>query len=179
MRRWNVLLDRRLAAARSAWRVDFQQPFAVAKRARRQGLRRCRWCGPPAWPISRAWFPWKAAPSWTCKSKTDARRVDVGELAAAEYQPGRRLLGVFAFAGAPPPVAIDVTRQRRLSALSGHRRSRPTLLTLVSAGRRLPDGSPLHAAHQGPLLGSRSCPPDAELWSAQLSGRTARPEACR
>ena len=32
---------------------------------------------------------------------TDARRVDVGELAEAAYQPGRRLLGAFGFVGEP------------------------------------------------------------------------------
>ena len=30
---------------------------------------------------------------------TEARQVDVGELAGAEYRPGRRLLGVYSFVG--------------------------------------------------------------------------------
>ena len=39
-----------------------------------------------------------------------ARRVDIGELVDAEYQPQRRLLGVFGFVGDPPPIAANVSR---------------------------------------------------------------------
>ena len=42
---------------------------------------------------------------------TSARPVDVGELADADYEPGRRLLGAFGFAGDPPAVKIDVFRR--------------------------------------------------------------------
>ncbi len=44
------------------------------------------------------------------KVDTPARQVDVGELADAEYQPGRRLLGAYGFVGDPPAVKIDVLR---------------------------------------------------------------------
>ena len=42
---------------------------------------------------------------------TAARRVDVGELALAQREPGRGLLGVFGYVGDPPEVAIDVFRR--------------------------------------------------------------------
>ena len=38
------------------------------------------------------------------KVETPARQVDVGELVDADYQPGRRLLGVYGFVGDPPAV---------------------------------------------------------------------------
>ena len=41
---------------------------------------------------------------------TSARPVDVGELADAEYQPGRRLLGAYGFVGDPAAVKLDVLR---------------------------------------------------------------------
>ena len=39
-----------------------------------------------------------------------ARRVDVGELVDAAYQPGARLLGAYGFVGDPPAVSVEVTR---------------------------------------------------------------------
>ena len=52
---------------------------------------------------------------------TAARQVDVGELADAEYQPGRRLLGAFGFVGDPPAVKIDMLRHPGYGHLSGDR----------------------------------------------------------
>ena len=43
--------------------------------------------------------------------RTDARRIDIGELAAAEsYTPGQRLIGAWSFVAAPPPVRLDLRR---------------------------------------------------------------------
>ncbi len=41
---------------------------------------------------------------------TDARRVDLGELADASYQPGARLLGTYGFSGEPAEVKAVFSR---------------------------------------------------------------------
>ena len=85
---------------------------------------------------------------------TAARRVDVGELAATEYQPGRYLRGVFGFVGA---AGCEDRRQPApgLSALLCHRPAGPVHHALVGR-RRQPDAGAVHAAHQGPLPGSQA-----------------------
>ena len=121
-----------------------------------------------AWRISRDWFPWKAVAELDVRVKTDARGVDVGELAAAEYQPGRRLLGVFAFAGAPPPLAIDVSRQGGYPLYPAIAEE-ANLLTLVSAGT-VCQTEARFTLHTKALYLEVKLPARAELWSAQLLG---------
>ena len=106
--------------------------------------------------------------------KTQARRVDVGELVAGtEYQLGRRLLGAFGFVGSPPAAGGRCHAPCGLSALYGHR---PAGRADHAAGgrRRQPDAGPLHPPHQGLYLEVK-LPKGAELWSAQLLGQDGRP----
>ena len=42
---------------------------------------------------------------------TSARQVNVGELADAEYQPGRRLLGAYKSVGNPQPLNLYISRE--------------------------------------------------------------------
>ena len=104
-RRWNVLLaEPRRDRVRLA--VDFQQPLGAQEPhsfalpivladgvAYQSGLTSVEGCA-----------------ELEVRVDTSARRVDVGELAEADYQPGRRMLGAFGFVGDPPVVKIDVLR---------------------------------------------------------------------
>ena len=145
------------------------------KKSRRSRIIYCRWCVRPAWPISRAWYRWKAARSWTCRSKTDARRVDVGELTDAEYQPGRYLRGVFEQVGTPPAVKIDVARPAGYP-LPAAIVQRAEFFTLLSA-----DGASQTQArftlHTKAIYLEIKLPEKAELWSAQLLGPGGAPKA--
>ena len=42
--------------------------------------------------------------------KTDLRKADVGELIDSQYQPGKRLLGVYRFVGDQPGITVSVSR---------------------------------------------------------------------
>ena len=57
---------KRPPAARSAW-PSISSNRCPAQEGRGSGITRCPWCRPPEWLTSRAWFPWKAAASSTCR----------------------------------------------------------------------------------------------------------------
>jgi len=101
------------------------------------------------------------------------RRVDIGELVDAEYQPGRRLLGVYAFLGTPPAVRVSVGRHPGLG-LPPAIVQRAELATVLSA-----DGLAQTSARF--LLKTKSLfldvrlPPESVLWSATLDGQPVKP----
>ena len=99
---------------------------------------------------------------------TSARRVDVGELAEADYQPGRRLLGAFGFVGDLPVVKIDVLRH------PGYRLS-PAIVeeceldTNLSADGQSQTQARFKLRTKAVYLQVK-LPAGAELWSAELDG---------
>ena len=85
---------------------------------------------------------------------TSARPVDVGELAEADYEPGRRLLGAYGFVGDPPVVKIDVLRH------PGYRLY-PAIVEQCELDTNLspegkPDASAVQAPHEGGLSASEA-----------------------
>ena len=107
--------------------------------------------------------------------KTDARRVNVGELTVAEYQPGCYLRGVFEQVGAPPAVTIDVTRPAgyRLPAAIVQRAEFFTLLSADGASQT----QARFTLRSKALYLEVKLPEKAELWSAQLLAPGGGPEA--
>jgi hypothetical protein len=106
--------------------------------------------------------------------KTDARTVDVGELVAAQYPVGKRLLGVFESVGPPQPVRVDVNR-RPGYGLPPAIVQRAELDTVLSA-----EGVALTAARyqlrtKAAFLEVR-LPAQSELWSAYLDGQPVAPQ---
>ena len=168
-RRWNVLLaepqrDRvRLA-------VDFQQPLGAQEPqssvlpivladgvAYQSGLTAVEGCA-----------------ELEVRVDTSARRVDVGELAEADYQPGRRLLGAFGFVGDLPMVKIDVLRH------PGYRLS-PAIVEQCELDTNLsPNGESQTQArfklHTKAVYLQAKLPAGAELWSAELDGVPLKPQ---
>jgi autotransporter-associated beta strand protein len=111
------------------------------------------------------------------KADDHARRADVGQLAPAEYQPGRRLLGAYSFVYEKPnepSIAIDVFRNPGY-ALTPAIVERAALKTLLSA-----DGSSQTQANfqirTKALYLEVSLPKDATLWSAVLDGVPLKPQ---
>jgi hypothetical protein len=102
------------------------------------------------------------------------RKLDVGELVDAQYQPGRRLLGVFGFVGSLPPVTVHVERPAELG-LEPVLVERSELVTLVAA-----EGTSQSAGRF--LLRTKAAflevqlPADSTLWSAALDGESIRPQ---
>lgn len=167
MRRWNVLLEEpRRETIRLA--VDFQQPLAAEAS---KGLRL---------PIVAAdgvayqsgLVSVEGSPELEVRVATKARRVDVGELVDAEYQPGRHLLGVFGFVGDPAEVRVDVLRH------PGYRLhpaivQRAELTTFVSTNGVSQSSARFELGTKALFLEVR-LPPEAELWSADLDGQPVK-----
>jgi len=168
-RRWTALLaERRSGAVRLA--VDFQQRLGELEP---EDL---------ALPIIEAdavayqsgLVAVEGSPELDVVVKTVARRVDIGELVDAEYQPGRRLLGAYGFVGDTAPVAVSVARHPTLG-LPPAIIQRAELATVLSA-----DGLAQTAARF--LLRTKALflevrlPKDSTLWSAALDGTPIKPQ---
>ena len=106
--------------------------------------------------------------------RTPARSVDVDELAGAKYQPGRRLLGAYGFAGDPPPVKIDVLRHR------GYAIYRAIVQECELDTNLSPEGESQTRARfklmTKALYLQVKLPANAELWSAELDGVALKPQ---
>ena len=105
---------------------------------------------------------------------TAARQVDVGELADAEYQPGRRLLGAYGFVGDPQPLNLYISRE------PGYRLY-PVIVQECELDTNLsPDGQSQTQArfklHTTALFLQVKLPAKAELWSAELDGTPLKPQ---
>ena len=104
----------------------------------------------------------------------DARRVDVGELVDAEYQPGRRLLGVLSFVGDPAEVKVDVSRDAayRLKPAIVQQAELHTYLSAEGTSQTQAEFR-LHTKAQ--YLEIR-LPDGSELWSALVDGKPVKPQ---
>ena len=103
-----------------------------------------------------------------------ARKVDIGELAGADYVVGRRLLGSYAFLGQPGIVQVNVARRigYRLPAAIVERAE---LVTVVAASGISQTGARYQLRTKSPFLEIR-LPPRARLWSILLAGESTKPQ---
>ena len=168
-RRWTALLaDERQGPVRLA--VDFQQ------RVERETLK--------DWPLplvradevayQSAIASVEGNPEQDVTVNTEARKVDVGEAAEAEYQPGRRLLGVFSFAGPGEDVRVDVA-PRAGYGLPTAIVQKAELVTQVSTSGRSQTAARLLLLTREAYL-EITLPPHAELWSAVVDGKPSTPQ---
>ncbi|NMC20281.1 MAG: hypothetical protein GYA33_07640, partial [Thermogutta sp.] len=102
----------------------------------------------------------------------EARRVDEGELAAAEYQPGPGLLAVVSYGGDPPPLGIRA-RRHEVMETPPLLVQRAFLRTQLDNGGALVGQADFHLLTGGVSL-RLEMPRDGELWSALLDGRPLR-----
>jgi hypothetical protein len=105
---------------------------------------------------------------------TAARRVDVGELAEAEYLPGRRLLGAFAFVGEPVEVKADAIRHPayRLPASIVESAELHTRLGADGISQTL---ARFELRTKAQVL-EVELPAGSELWAAKLDDTPLRPQ---
>lgn len=175
--RWNVLLaEPRRGTVRLA--VDFQKSLAVekAKQVVLPLVRAADAGGDD--PAGVAYQSGLAAVEGDAELDvqvvTDARRVDVGELVDAEYQPGRRLLGAYGFAGKPPEVKVTVARQPSHALYPAIVQSAEltTLLSADGVSQTLAE----FALRTKALFLEIELPEDSTLWSAELDGTPVKPQ---
>ena len=102
------------------------------------------------------------------------RRVDVGELVDAQYQPGRRLLGAFEFIGDAPVVRARATRHPSYELPSAIIQ-RAELATLVSANGIAQTAARFLLRTRASLL-EVQLPTGAELWTIYLDGQPSQPQ---
>ena len=102
------------------------------------------------------------------------RRVDVGELVDADYQPGRRLLGVFGFTGDPPTINIEATRQTTYG-LPPALVQQAWLTTAISGNGNTVTRAQFQMKTRGLFL-QIDLPPNAKLWTALLNGQATKPQ---
>jgi hypothetical protein len=102
------------------------------------------------------------------------RRVDVGELVDAEYQPGKRLLGAYGFVGDPAPVRVTVRRDPA-AALPPAIVQRAEMDTRIGVEGRAQTAVRFLLKTKALYLEVR-LPKDSTLWSAALDGKAAKPQ---
>ena len=116
----------------------------------------------------------EGSPELDVQVVTTAREVDVGELSAAEYLPGPRLLGAYAYGGGKADIKINVFRHPGYG-LPGAIIERAELVTAIGA-----DGiSQTVARYQLRTKASYleiELPPGSSLWSAFLDGEPIKPQ---
>ena len=167
-RRWTATLaDRRSGAVRLA--VDFEQRLDSPEP---KGL---------ALPVVSAdgvayqagLVAVEGSPELDVEITAHPRKVDIGELVDAEYQPGRRLLGAFGFLGDPPPVKVSVVRNPAY-ALPPAIVQRAELETALSADGTAQTWARFLLRTKALFLAIR-LPAGSTLWSASLDGKPVKP----
>jgi len=106
--------------------------------------------------------------------QTNGRTIDVGELVDADYQVGRRLLGVFELAGDSLSVTVDVFR-RPGYGLPAALVQRAELVTLVSTGGRCQTAARYLLRTKASYL-QVVLPANSTLWSATVDGTPSAPQ---
>ena len=116
----------------------------------------------------------EGSPELDVRITSHPRRVDIGELVDAEYQPGRRLLGAFEFLGDPTPVKVSVAPQPAY-ALPPAIVQRAELATVLSADRIAQTFARFLLRTKALYLEVR-LPEGSTLWTAELDGRPTKPQ---
>ena len=182
-RQWTVLLgESRRGAIRLA--VDFQQPIGErgkpvpAKEGAKAALPPTDVTLPLVRALRVAYQTGMVAVEGSSDSdaqvKTTLRKVDVGRLAEADYQPGRRLLGAFGYGGDDAEVKVAISRPAGYD-LPTAIVERAELLTMVSASGRSQTVARFQLRSKA-LLIEVQLPKGSELWSAYLDGKPTQPQ---
>lgn len=168
-RRWLVRLAQPAAGAlRLA--VDFQQPLADSQHTEL------------VLPVVRAdgvdyesgFVAVEGSAELDVRISGQPRKVDIGEMVEAEYQPGPRLLGAYSFLGTPPPIAVSVVRPRSYP-LPAAIIQRTEVTTVVSAEGRAQSQAEFELRTKAIYLRVR-LPGESELWAVTLDDRPLSPQ---
>ncbi|MGQ9662683.1 MAG: hypothetical protein ACUVWX_10175, partial [Kiritimatiellia bacterium] len=116
----------------------------------------------------------EGSPELTIELPIHPRSIDIGELADAEYQPGPRLLGVFAFVGEYPSLRVNAHR-RPLHPLPPVVVERAKVTTFFSAAGVAQSAAVYSLKSLWPFVEVR-LPADSVLWSVLVDGKPAKPQ---
>jgi len=175
LRRWNVLLaEPRRGAVRLA--VDFQQPLSAAKGQSQQVLKG------QTLPVVQAdrvahqsgLVAVEGSAELDVQVQTDVRKVHVGELVDAAYQPGKRLLGAFGFVGEPAVLKVDISRHPGYG-LQPAIVQKATLNTDLSAGGEAVTEA-VFRLHNKDLYLEIELPAGSEPWAVLIDESPVKPQ---
>lgn len=113
-------------------------------------------------------------PEMDIQVRHTCRKVDIGELVEAEYQPGARLLGAYGFVGDPPPVTLTVVRPHGCALPVAIVQNAQIVTTLSAEGRAQSEAT--YTLHAKALYLEIGLPDDSELWSVTVDGIPASPQ---
>lgn len=179
-RQWVVeLAEPKSGAVRLA--VDFQQTLPADVRSTSQTTGTAGTSQLPL-PIVRAanviyqsgTFAVEGNMEFDIQVKSDARKVDVGELVDAEYQVGKRLLGAFGFVGDPGVVLATIARRPEFGLPSAIVQ-RAELVTALSAQGLTQTAARFQLRTKAPFL-EIGLPANSTLWSATIGDQPAAPQ---
>ncbi|MCA9140665.1 MAG: hypothetical protein KDB00_28025, partial [Planctomycetales bacterium] len=106
--------------------------------------------------------------------KQSPRTIDIGELVDAEYQVGKRLVGVFGYVADNDEVVVDLSR-RPIHALPSTIVQRAEFVTHVSTQGRCQTAARYQLRTKATFLESR-LPENSSLWSVMLDGKPSLPQ---
>ena len=183
-REWTVLLgESRRGAIRLA--VDFQQSLGGGEREKPAPAKDNDKPAPPlelTLPLPRARDVAYQTGMVAVEGSSDSdvhvttalRKVDVGLLAEADYQPGRRLLGAFGYGGDDAEVKVTIARPAGYD-LPTVIVERAELLTMISTSGRSQTVARFQLRSKA-LLVEVQLPKGSQLWSAYLDGKPSQPQ---
>ncbi len=172
-RRWDVLLEEpRRGTIRLG--IDFRQASAAGRASEGAARFALPWLQAEEAVYQSGFVAVEGNPEVDVHIDTSARRVDVGELVDALYQPGRRLLGVFGFAGPPLPVNVEA-RPRSALGLYPAVVQRAELTTHLSAEGVAQTQALFQLRTKATSLEVR-LPEGSELWSALVDETPLKPQ---
>ncbi len=168
LRHWSVLLEE---ARRDTIRlaVDFQQPLGPEVKEYTLPVIQAEQLAHQS-----GFVAVEGSAELDVKVATSLRKVDVGELAGTKYEPGKRLLGAFAFVGESPDLRVSISRpvsHDLPSALI----ERAELVTVLGSQGLSQHAAALSLRSKDPYL-EIELPAGATLWSAQVDGATIKPQ---
>ncbi len=178
-RHWKVLLaESRRGTIRLA--VDFQQPLdrPTGKEHVKDASATAEVTLPPVRALGVVYQSGLVAVEGSAQQdvcvETSLRKVDVGELAEADYQPGRRLLGAYGYGGDAAQVKVTIARPAGYE-LPMAIVERVELLTMLAASGRSQTAARFQMRAKALLIEVR-LPENSTLWSAYLDGEPTLPQ---
>lgn len=167
-RHWTVLLaEARGDAIRLA--VDFQQPLKAEVQQVELPVIRGENLAHQA-----GFVAVEGSPEIDVKVATPLRKVDIGELAGARHQVGKRLIGAYWFASESPKVEISMVRHPAHD-LPSMLVERAELLTLLDGHGLSQNAARLLLRTKDPWI-EVELPEGAKLWAARVDGETIKPQ---